>query len=128
MVFKALLLPQQRAFAAYLRPEKKNTLRQSAVRASMSNSSVFRIVHGRRTEKIRKRKGQHRKSGRQKTVLSRFRRKLCRSLQEENLNFTIMDVVKRSGIPQHKANYRTFQREIRNTDQVERKVYLGRMA
>lgn len=57
------------------------------------------------------------KSGRQKILTFRDRRKLSRSLtilREENPNFTVMDVVKRSGIPQHKANYRTFHREIRN--------------
>ena len=66
----------------------------------MSKSSVWRIVHGRRTEKIGKRKGQHGNSGRQKILTFRGRRKLSRSLtilREENPNFTVMDVVKRSG-------------------------------
>ena len=49
---------------------KKYSLRQIAARASMSKSSVWRIVHGRRAEKIRKRKGQHGKSGRQKILTS----------------------------------------------------------
>ena len=77
----------------------------------MSKSNFWRIVHGRRTEKIRKRKGQRGKSGRQKILTFRDRRKLSRSLtilREENPNFTVMDVVKRSGIPQHKANFEHF--------------------
>ena len=82
----------------------------------MSKTSVWRVVHGQRT-KIRKSKHDNIKRGRRKILTSRDRRKLHRSLimlRAENPNFTIMDVVKWSGIPQHKANYRTFHREICN--------------
>ena len=116
MVFKALLSPQQCAFAAYLREEKHYSMHQIAVRAKMSKTSVWRIVHGKRSQ-IRKVKVNHAKCGRRKILTSRDRRKLSRSLimlRQENPNFTVMDVVKRSGIPQDKANYRTFYREIRN--------------
>ena len=47
----------------------------------------------------------------------RDRRKLNRAvlkLRQADPNFSVMDVVKRSGIVQSKAHYRTFHREIRN--------------
>ena len=72
----------------------------------MSKSSVWRIVYRRRTEKIRKRKVQHGKSGRQKISLLEIEESLADHLyilREENPNFTVMVVVRRSGIPQHKA-------------------------
>ena len=81
----------------------------------MSKTSVCRIVHGKRSQ-IRKAKVNPAKCGRRKILTSRDRRKLSRSLimlRQENPNFTVMDVVKHSGIPQDKANYRTFYREIR---------------
>lgn len=111
MAFKRRLTADQRAFALFLYQEREYSLQQIAVRAKMSKASVWRVVRGNRTEI--KKSG---KRGRRRILTLRDRRKLNRaliSLRQEDPNFTVMDVVKRSGIPLNTAHYRTFHREIR---------------
>ncbi len=81
----------------------------------MSKTSVWRIVHS-QDKKIESEKT-FTKRGRRKALTSRDRRKLNRaliSLRRDDPNLTVMDVVKRSGIPLNKAHYRTFCREIQH--------------
>ena len=80
----------------------------------MSKSSVWRIVRGAQHSEIEGGK-KFAKRGQRKALTSRDLRKLNRAvlvLRRDNPNFTVMDVVKRSGIPLNKAHYRTFCREI----------------
>ena len=114
MASRKRLAPEQCAFALFLHQEKRYSLRQVAVRTKMSKSSVWRIVRNKRGKSKSKSCG---KRGRRKALTLRDRRKLNRAvhaLRQEDPNFTVMDVVKRSGIAQSKANYRTFLREIRS--------------
>ena len=114
MASRKRLAPEQCAFALFLHQEKRYSLRQVAVRTKMSKSSVWRIVRNKRGKSKSKSCG---KRGRRKVLTLRDRRKLNRAvhaLRQEDPNFTVMDVVKRSGIAQSKANYRTFLREIRS--------------
>lgn len=114
MAFKRHLTAEQRAFVLFLHQERKYSLQQIAIRTKMSKASVWRIVRGNRTE--RKTVKNSAKRGRRKILSLRDSRKLNRALvtlRLEDANFTVMDVVKRSGIPLNAAHYRTFHREIR---------------
>ena len=114
MALRKRLTAEQCAYALFLHQEKRYSPRQVAVRSKMSKSSVWRIVRDKRG------KGKDKscsKRGRRKALALRDRRKLNRAvlkLRREDPNFSVMDVVKRSGIVQSKAHYRTFHREIRN--------------
>ena len=80
----------------------------------MSKSSVWRIVRNKRGKSKSKSCGER---GRRKALTLHNQRKLNRAvhaLWQEDPNFTAMDVVKRSGITQSKASYKTFLREIQS--------------
>lgn len=114
MVFRKRLTHEQRAFALFLHQEKKYSLRQVAARASMSKTSVWRIVHGLKRSSSTTTNTKRR--GRRQLLSVRDKRKLKRAvilLRQENPNFSVMDVVKRSGIPLNTAHYRTFLRAIK---------------
>lgn len=112
MVFKKRLTGEQRALAIFLRSERKYSYAEIGKKTKMSPSSVFRVVNGAKRNKATERK----KLGRHEKLTVRDKRKLHRaiiSLRELNPNFTVMEVVQRSGIDLNVAHYRTFLRQIR---------------
>ena len=114
MLFKKCLTAEQRAFALFLHREKRYSLREVAIRAKMSKTTAWHIVRAQHSTTEGGKK--FTKRGCHKKLTARDSRKLNRALlllRREDPNFTVMDVVKRSGIPLHKAHYRTFCREIK---------------
>ena len=104
---------EQRALALLLRRECKYSYRKIAIKTNMSKTSVQRVIKegvNRNKEKVKCYRG------RRKLLTSRDERKLKRAimqLRENSPNFTVMEVVQRSGISATKATYRTFVRYVK---------------
>ena len=92
-------------------------MEEIATRLNMSKSSVFRIVHASRNDKQKRRTSKvYRKAGGPEKLNARQIRNLQRAItriRKNNPNFTVMDVVKESGIDLNVSHYRTFLRAIR---------------
>ena len=106
---------EQRALAILLTRELKLSFRQIALKTNMSKTSAQRIVKqadgGNR--KILSKKCH---PGRRKSFSERDQCKLKRAiiqLREKSPNFTVMEVVQRSGISTTLVTYRTFVRQSR---------------
>ncbi|XP_028403948.1 uncharacterized protein LOC114526537 [Dendronephthya gigantea] len=108
---------EQRALALLLRREFKYSYREIALKTNMSKSSVLRVIKSFDMKK----KGSDNKlkksrQGRKRTLTQRDERKLKRAimqLRERSPNFTVMEVVQRSGISPTSVTYRTFLRYVK---------------
>ena len=97
MVFRKRVTGEQRALAMFSRHERKYTLAEIAKKTKMSQSSVWKVVYGKDTMRHSERK--YLKRGRREKLTARDKRKLYRAIMSlRECNFTVMEVVKRSGI------------------------------
>ena len=106
---------EQRALALLMRREMKYSYRKIALKTNMSKTSVQRIVKqadcGRKSVLNSKSN-----RGRRKSLSERDQRKLRRAiiqLREKTPNFTVMEVVQRSGVSATLVSYRTFVRYVK---------------
>ena len=114
MAFTKRIDAEKCALAVFLYSEKKYTMQDIASRLDVSKSSVWRIVKGRQNKNnVRK---VQKKRGRPEKLNAREKRSLERAitrLRKVNPNFTVMDIVKDSGIELGVAHYQTFLRAVR---------------
>ena len=116
MVYRKPILPEQRALVLFLNHENSYSQRKIASIVKISKSSVFDII--KKANKRNKRIVDERKSkgGRPRLLSERDRRRLKRAvkkLRQSDPNFSVMEIVKASGINMKCASYRTFLRYIR---------------
>ena len=105
------LTPDQRALVLLLRHEFGYSYREIALKTKMSKTSVFRIIKHFDCSNTRGKKLKKAYQGRHKSLTERDERKLKRAimqLRERSPNFTVMEVVQRSGISPTIVTYRTF--------------------
>ena len=114
MAKRNCLTAEQRALALLLRRELNYSYREIALKTNMSKTSVQRVVkEGFATIKKKKLKSYQ---GPRKALTKRDERKLKRAimqLRERSPNFTVMEVVQRSGISPTIVTYRTFLRFVK---------------
>ena len=114
MAKRNCLTAEQRALALLLRRELNYSYRELALKTNMSKTSVQRVVkEGFATIKKKKLKSYQ---GPRKALTKRDERKLKRAimqLRERSPNFTVMEVVQRSGISPTIVTYRTFLRFVK---------------
>ena len=94
------LTPDQRALVLLLRHEFGYSYREIALKTKMSKTSVFRIIKHFDCSNTRGKKLKKAYQGRHKSLIERDERKLKRAimqLRERSPNFTVMEVVQRSG-------------------------------
>ena len=113
MVFLRRISDETRALVKFLHMEKKYSIREIALRAKISKSSVARYLK----ESNEPRGKQDKKSnmGRPKILSARDVRRLRRSivlLRKYNANFTVKELIRFSGLQYSSASYATFYREI----------------
>ena len=106
---------EQRALALLMRREMKYSYRKIALKTNMSKTSVQRIVKQADCGRwiVLNSKSNR---GRRKSLSERDQRKLRRAiiqLREKTPNFTVMEVVQRSGISATLVSYRTFVRFVK---------------
>ena len=117
MVYRKPILPEQRALVLLLNHEKNYSQRQIASIVKISKSSVFDIIkksNERNKQRIVNKKES--KRGRPRLLSERDKRRLKRvvkKLRQSDPNFSVMEIVKASGINMNCASYRTFLRYIR---------------
>ena len=116
MVYRKPILPEQRALVLFLNRENSYSQRKIASIVKISKSSVFDIM--KKANERNKRIVNERKSkgGRPRLLSERDRRRLKRAvkkLRQSDPNFSVMEIVKASGINTKCASYRTFLRYIR---------------
>ena len=117
MVYRKPILPEQRALVLLLNHEKNYSQRQIASIVKISKSSVFDIIkkaNERNKQRIVNKK--ELKRGRPRLLSERDKRRLKRAikkLRQSDPNFSVMEIVKASGINMNCASYRTFLRYIR---------------
>ena len=109
------LTAEQRALALLMRKELNYSYRKIVSKTNMSKTSVERIV---KQDDVRYKIVKKAKSypGRRRALSERDERKLKRAimqLREKTPNFTVMEVVQRSGISRTLVSYRTFVRYIK---------------
>ena len=110
------LTPDQRALVLLLRHEFGYSYREIALKTKMSKTSVFRIIKHFDCSNTRGKKLKKAYQGRHKSLTERDERKLKRAimqLRERSPNFTVMEVVQRSGISPTIVTYRTFLRYVK---------------
>ena len=116
MVYRKPILPEQRALVPFLNHENSYSQRKIASIVKISKSSVFDIIkkaNDRSKRIVNERKS---KGGRPRLLSERDRRRLKRAvkkLRQSDPNFSVMEIVKASGINMKCASYRTFLRYIR---------------
>ena len=113
MVFLRRISDETRALVKFLHMEKKYSIREIALRAKISKSSVARYLK----ESNQPCWKQDKKSnmGRPKILSACDVRRLRRSivlLRKYNANFTVKELIRFSGLQDSSASYATFYREI----------------
>ena len=110
------LTQEQRALVLLLRREFDYSYRQTALKTKMSKTSVQRIVKSYDSKNRNMKKPKKSYQGRRKSSTERDECKLKRAivqLRERSPNFTVMDVVQRSGVSPTIVTYRTFLRYVK---------------
>ena len=116
MVYRKPILPEQRALVLLLNREKCYSQRKIASIVNISKSSVFDIIkkaNGSNQAVVHERKS---KGGRPQLLSKRDKRRLKRAikkLRQSDPNFSVMEIVRASGINMNCASYRTFLRYVR---------------
>ena len=116
MVYRKRILPEQRALVLFLNHQHSYSQRKIASIVKISKSSVFDII--KKANDRNKRIANERKSkgGCPRLLSERDRRRWKRTIKklwQSDPNFSVMEIVKASGINMKCASYRTFLRYIR---------------
>lgn len=109
MVYRKPILPEQRALVLLLNHEKNYSQRQIASIVEISKSSVFDIIKKANERKKRIVNKKKLKRGRPRLLSERDKRRLKRAikkLRQSDPNFSVMEIVKASGLNMNCASYR----------------------
>lgn len=110
MVFSKFITAERRAYAFYLQKECNASFREIADKCGVSKSSAQRICGH---LELKSKKCVQLKTGRPRKIQERAERLLIRTLKKiraTNVNFTVKQLVRESGMTLQQASQRTFSR------------------